>query len=86
MRDFFKGWRRKVGCITLVMACLLISGWLRSLQSLEFVEFPSGQNLSLPIVSWDGNFQKNMPQATNPHRAGFHGHIARATLSMQDWG
>lgn len=31
MRDFFKGWRRKVGCATLVMACVFAAGWVRSL-------------------------------------------------------
>jgi hypothetical protein len=30
MRDFFHGWRRKVGCLTLVMACVLMGGWFRS--------------------------------------------------------
>ena len=31
MREFFKGWRRKAGCVTLVMACMLMAGWVRSL-------------------------------------------------------
>lgn len=30
MREFFKGWRRKVGCVALVMALALMTGWLRS--------------------------------------------------------
>lgn len=30
MRDFFKGWRRKVGCVTLVIACVLGIVWGRS--------------------------------------------------------
>ncbi|MDB5345770.1 MAG: hypothetical protein JWP89_4147 [Schlesneria sp.] len=30
MRDFFHGWRRKLGCVTLVMACAVSSAWLRS--------------------------------------------------------
>jgi hypothetical protein len=30
MRDFFKPWRRKAGCVTLVMACLFAAGWVRS--------------------------------------------------------
>ena len=28
MGDFFKGWRRKIGCVTLAMACLFTSVWL----------------------------------------------------------
>jgi len=31
MAEFFKGWRRKVGCVTLVMACVFTAGWFRSL-------------------------------------------------------
>lgn len=30
MREFFKGWRRKVGLVTLVMALVFTGGWLRS--------------------------------------------------------
>ena len=30
MGDFFRGWRRKVGCITLMMACAFAAGWVRS--------------------------------------------------------
>ena len=30
MREFFYGWRRKVGCGLLVMACLGVGAWIRS--------------------------------------------------------
>ena len=30
MGDFFKGRRRKIGCVTLVMACVLMGMWMRS--------------------------------------------------------
>ena len=30
MREFFKGWRRKVGCGLLVMACVIFGAWMRS--------------------------------------------------------
>jgi hypothetical protein len=30
MREFFHGWRRKAGCMTLVMACVFAVGWVRS--------------------------------------------------------
>ena len=30
MGDFFKGWRRKSGCVLLVMTGLLMGAWLRS--------------------------------------------------------
>ncbi|MDB5343031.1 MAG: hypothetical protein JWP89_1408 [Schlesneria sp.] len=30
MREFFHGWRRKAGCVALIMACVLMVGWFRS--------------------------------------------------------
>jgi len=33
MGDFFKGWRRKAGVATLVMACVLAAGWIRSIDT-----------------------------------------------------
>ncbi len=31
MGEFFKGWQRKLGCVTLVMSVTLLAGWLTSL-------------------------------------------------------
>ena len=31
MGTFFHGWRRKLGCVTLVLACVFTVGWVRSL-------------------------------------------------------
>lgn len=30
MREFFKGWRRTLGTVTLVLACVLLVGWVHS--------------------------------------------------------
>ena len=30
MREFFNGWRRKLGVVTLVMACVVVISWVRS--------------------------------------------------------
>lgn len=30
MREFLHGWRRKVGCVTLLMACIVMGLWVRS--------------------------------------------------------
>lgn len=30
MSEFFNGWRRKIGCVTLVMACAVAGVWYRS--------------------------------------------------------
>ena len=37
MRDFFHGWRRKVGCIALVLACVVTSAWIRNLTVRDLV-------------------------------------------------
>ena len=37
MSDFFKGWRRKIGCVTLVMALVAMAGWVRSLLRQDIV-------------------------------------------------
>ncbi|MEI8021667.1 MAG: hypothetical protein WCH39_25885 [Schlesneria sp.] len=51
MLDFFKGWRRKVGALTLVIACVFAAGWLRSLHSREFIfiefEIPIGGRINV---------------------------------------
>jgi hypothetical protein len=39
---FFKGWKRKIGVMTLLMACMLAAGWLRSLHVYTKIEFPVG--------------------------------------------
>jgi len=31
MGDFFRGWRRKSGIVTLVLACVFFVGWMRCL-------------------------------------------------------
>jgi len=30
MGEYFKGWRRKTGCVTLAIACVLLAVWVRS--------------------------------------------------------
>ena len=38
MREFFRGWRRKVGCVTLVMACALALNWAASYSTVNLPE------------------------------------------------
>ena len=35
MVAYFKGWRRKVGCVTLVLACVIVAGWVRSYKATD---------------------------------------------------
>jgi len=37
MAEFFRGWKRKVGVVTLILACLFMGGWLRSRSKSEWM-------------------------------------------------
>ena len=43
MREVFHGWRRKVGCVALVVACVVTVGWLRSYYNQEELTVYRGQ-------------------------------------------
>ncbi len=45
MGDFFRGWRRKAGCVTLVMACLAAGVWVRSFLIVDILHFEIGNRL-----------------------------------------
>ena len=51
MGDFFRGLRRKVGCVTLVMALSFTAGWVRSLLVFDMVIIPAGKRNSFGIES-----------------------------------
>ena len=51
MGDFFYGWRRKVGSLTLLLACMFMIGWSRSLCLYNKVEFPIGTQVTSFVVS-----------------------------------
>ncbi len=53
MREFFKGWRRKFGCITLLMACVFMGGWVRSWSHKECVQIPLSKTSSIHVGSTD---------------------------------
>jgi hypothetical protein len=55
MGDFFKPWQRKIGVVTLMMACALMAGWIRSLTHFEGVSLPVGQMPNHFFVSWDSS-------------------------------
>ena len=52
MAEFFKSWRRKVGVMTLLIACLCLGGWVRSLNTIDLIFVRGG----LIVVSLRGNF------------------------------
>ena len=58
MRELFKGWRRKTGCVALVMACALAASWLRSLAASDSLWLRIGDRCQIlrhddGRISWD---------------------------------
>lgn len=53
MGEFFKPWRRKLGLVTLLLACVLAVGWIRSFFRYEFIEAPLG-NSAIGVASMHG--------------------------------
>src|SRR5882757_1087048 len=53
MREFFHGWRRKAGCVTLVMACMLMIGWMRSRVVHEGLALKCSEGFFYSMVSRD---------------------------------
>jgi hypothetical protein len=54
MREFFKGWKRKLGCVTLVMACVLMTGWIRSQTNNDEFRFRSVNGRHCWLTSFAG--------------------------------
>ncbi len=51
MGEFFRGWKRKVGFMTLMMALALAGGWVRSAFVEDSIEIPTGRHSSISLVS-----------------------------------
>ena len=52
MDEFFRGWRRKIGVLTLVMACVFMVGWVRSEAMFDMIAY-ADQGELLRIASSD---------------------------------
>ncbi len=55
MKEFFQGWRRKIGVVTLVMACFFMAGWMRSLTLNECVMIQFRKEWSEEFASFDAS-------------------------------
>lgn len=53
MREFLQGWRRKLGAVTLVLACVLLVGWVRSY---SYVDDITIRDASFICTSASGEF------------------------------
>ena len=63
MGEFFHNWRRKMGVVTLLMACLVTTAWGRSRIANSRVSWPIGQNIDYANVLnrdgiWLGKYQR----------------------------
>ncbi len=54
MGKFFNGWRRKLGLVTLILACVLMVGWLRSLNTQDTFTIGFGSSTQCKLVSIAG--------------------------------
>ena len=54
MGEFFKPWRRRIGVVTLILACVLMVGWLRSLSTQDTFTVGFGPSTQFKLVSISG--------------------------------
>ena len=75
MREFLRGWKRKVGVCTLVMACVFVAGWVRSMSCSDSVRIRCGRFCDEQLSSYDGqllwdhqiiNFRRSMSGVSWP--------------------
>jgi hypothetical protein len=55
MDSYFKPWKRKIGLLTLAMACVFAAGWVRSQTTVDlmYLDFP---NSNFVFISGSGSF------------------------------
>ncbi|MDB5348223.1 MAG: hypothetical protein JWP89_6600 [Schlesneria sp.] len=56
MYTFFHGWRRKLGCVALVTACVFAVAWVRSFFIWDVLTFPVGRDASFEVLSSSDRF------------------------------
>lgn len=90
MREFFKGWRRKAGCITLVMACAMAGLAMRSRFSYDIASFAFNSRQH-QIVSMDSRLEWRASDL-EPNSIGFNGwtsvdagDLVAALVSYEFW-
>jgi len=71
MGEFFKGWRRKAGCVTLVLACVMAVGWVRSQHFSDFIKYRIAPQHWFFIRSNDSRFTLSILKEYQPGRFTF---------------
>lgn len=51
MRELFRGWSKKAGCITLLVACVFTAGWMRSRITYDLISFKIGERTQMIHVT-----------------------------------
>jgi hypothetical protein len=51
MHEFFHSWKRKVGGVTLVIACVFMAAWVRNQFAQESLNVPTGASSSIRFIS-----------------------------------
>ena len=54
MGSYFKPWRRKIGVVTLAMACVFAGGWIRSMCRYDQMYFITGTHGDLMVQATNG--------------------------------
>lgn len=52
MREFFQGWKRKVGVVTLILACFVVGLWIRSLIVFDLIEVATWKHQAIALVTF----------------------------------
>ena len=79
MGDFFHGWRRKIGCVTLVMACVFMSGWVSSIRASHASAYSITDTSRIRLTSRDATVTLRWISSEFPVR-GFYGNDDRLLL------
>ena len=66
MGEFFHGWRRKSGLLTLLIACVFMIGWIRTYFITDLVSAPFGTKTYINVDSFRSNLIFRVyPRASN---------------------
>ena len=83
MLEFFYGWRRKAGTITLVMALGFVGGWIRSLSVTDSCQFPVRNRWHVGFVSHGGRFSCGWTDLKEPVRYEWRSFERRRSIAYQ---
>ena len=74
MAEFFRGWKRKVGMLTLLLACVFMAGWLRSPIVSDVLNIPTGKHSFIGLASSGGSLGWARCHFRNPAKSNMSAH------------